>query len=78
VGADSALRLLVIFFFVSVTYVTAVFLIGAWFLYQLWNAGTVAAVQTGGVAYAAHVCGFIFGADFARLFEDPKRIAREV
>jgi membrane associated rhomboid family serine protease len=75
---DQIRSILVIFFFVSVTYVTAVFLIGVWFLYQLWNAGTVAAVQTGGVAYAAHVCGFIFGAVFARLFEDPKRIAREV
>jgi membrane associated rhomboid family serine protease len=32
-------------------------------------------VQTGGVAYLAHIGGFIFGAVNARLFEDPRRIA---
>jgi rhomboid family protein len=74
---DQIRSILVIFVFVRVTYVTAVALIGFWFLYQLWNAGTVATVQTGGVAYVAHVCGFVFGAVFARLFEDPRRIARE-
>jgi membrane associated rhomboid family serine protease len=31
--------------------------------------GSVADVQSGGVAYMAHVGGFIFGAIFARLFE---------
>jgi membrane associated rhomboid family serine protease len=34
-----------------------------------------AQVQTGGVAYLAHIGGFIFGAVTARLFEDPRRIA---
>ena len=48
-------------------------LIGVWFLIQLFNAGSVAAVQTGGVAYLAHVGGFIFGAVFGRLFVDPDR-----
>jgi membrane associated rhomboid family serine protease len=69
---------LVIFVFVRVTYITAAALIGFWFLLQVWNAGTVATVQTGGVAYLAHVGGLLFGAFFARLFEDPKRMAREV
>lgn len=75
---DTIRSLLVIFVFVRVTYVTAGLLIGVWFLLQLWNAGTVASTQTGGVAYLAHVGGFIFGAVFARLFEDPRRVAREV
>lgn len=73
---DQIMSLLVIFVFVRVTYISAVALIGIWFLYQLWNAGTVAAAQTGGVAYLAHVGGFIFGSVFARLFEDPRRIPR--
>ena len=33
------------------------------------HAGAVAQVQTGGVAYLAHVGGFVFGAVTARLFE---------
>jgi membrane associated rhomboid family serine protease len=73
---DQIMSLLVIFVFVRVTYISAVALIGIWFLYQLWNAGTVAASQTGGVAYLAHVGGFIFGSVFARLFEDPRRVPR--
>ncbi len=74
---DTIRSLLVIFVFVRVTYISAALLIGAWFLLQLWNAGSIATAQTGGVAYLAHVGGFIFGAVFARLFEDPRRIAQE-
>jgi membrane associated rhomboid family serine protease len=74
---DQIRSLLVIFVFVGVTYISAALLIGGWFLLQLWNAGAIAATQTGGVAYLAHVGGFMFGAVFARLFEDPKRVAGE-
>ena len=76
--SDRIRSLVVIFVFVRVTYITAAALIGFWFLLQVWNAGTVATAQTGGVAYLAHVGGLLFGAFFARLFEDPKRVAREV
>jgi membrane associated rhomboid family serine protease len=62
------------FFFFRVTMIPAAFLIGFWFLTQLFNAGTVAAVQGGGVAYMAHVGGFIFGAITAKLFEDSSRV----
>ena len=61
--------------FVRVAYIPAGLLIGIWFLSQLVHAGAVAQVQTGGVAYLAHVGGFIFGAVTARLFEDPRRLA---
>jgi membrane associated rhomboid family serine protease len=61
--------------FVRITFIPAAFLIGFWFLTQLFNAGAVAQVQTGGVAYLAHIGGFIFGAVTARLLEDPRRIA---
>jgi len=44
---------------------------------QLFSVGTIAATNTGGVAYVAHVGGFIFGAVAARLFEDPERLARQ-
>jgi membrane associated rhomboid family serine protease len=74
---DLIRSLLVIFVFVQVTYITAAVLIVIWFLLQLWSAGQITTAQTGGVAYLAHVGGFIFGAIFARLFEDPRRIAQE-
>jgi membrane associated rhomboid family serine protease len=62
--------LLVIFIFVRVTLIPASLLIVVWFLVQLVNAGAVTSnVQTGGVAYLAHIGGFIFGAVTARLFE---------
>jgi membrane associated rhomboid family serine protease len=55
--------------FVRVTYVPAVLLIGVWFLIQLFSAGQVAGhVQAGGVAYLAHVGGFLFGAATGRLW----------
>lgn len=67
--------LLFIFIFFRVTFIPAVLLIGFWFLTQLFNAGQVAHAQTGGVAYLAHVGGFIFGAAFGRLFEKANRDA---
>jgi len=72
---DEIRSLLIIFVFVRVTYIPAALLIVFWFLTQLVNAGSVATVQTGGVAYVAHVGGAIFGALTARLFEDPQRLA---
>ena len=72
---DEIRSLLVIFVFVRVTFIPAALLIGFWFLTQLVNAGSVATVQTGGVAYVAHVGGFLFGAVTARLFEGPRQLA---
>lgn len=70
---DRIRSLLIILIFVRVTFIPAALLIGVWFLIQLFNAGSVATVQTGGVAYLAHVGGFIFGAVFGRLLVDPAR-----
>lgn len=56
-------------------YIPAVFLIGFWFLMQVLNFGVVADVRTGGVAYIAHIAGFLFGVVTARVFADPRRIA---
>ncbi len=69
---DRIKSLLFIFIFVKVTLIPASLLIGFWFLTQLVHAGQVAQVQTGGVAYLAHVGGFIFGAITARWFEVPR------
>jgi membrane associated rhomboid family serine protease len=74
---DKIRALLVIFVFVRVTLIPAALLIGVWFLIQLFNAGAVATVQTGGVAYLAHIGGAVFGAITARFFEDPRRLATQ-
>jgi membrane associated rhomboid family serine protease len=70
---DQIRSLFFFFFFVRITFIPAVFLIGFWFLVQLVNVGSVVAVQHGGVAYVAHVSGFIFGAITVKLFQ-PKRV----
>jgi len=72
---DKIRSLLVIFVFVRTAYIPAALLVGAWFLMQLVNLGAVAQSPqpSGGVAYAAHVGGFIFGAVTARLFEGQRR-----
>jgi membrane associated rhomboid family serine protease len=72
---DRIRTVLVFFVFVRITFIPAALLIGFWFLTQLFNAGAVAQVQTGGVAYLAHVGGAVFGAATARVFEDPRRLA---
>jgi membrane associated rhomboid family serine protease len=74
---DRIRALLVIFIFVRVTFIPAALLIGVWFLIQLFSVGAVANVQTGGVAYMAHIGGMIFGALTARLFVDPQRIREQ-
>jgi rhomboid family protein len=66
---DRIRSLLVILVFVSVTYIPAALLIGVWFLIQFLSLGSITGQSAGGVAYAAHVGGFIFGAVATRLFE---------
>jgi len=74
---DRIRAVLFIGWFVRITFIPAALLIGFWFLIQIFSqVGSVANVQSGGgVAYAAHVGGFIFGAVTARLFESSRRIA---
>jgi membrane associated rhomboid family serine protease len=72
---DEIKSILIIFIFVRITMIPAALLIGFWFLIQLFNVGSVAAVQSGGVAYMAHIGGTIFGALTARLFESSRQPA---
>jgi len=76
---DKIRTLLLLGWFITVTVIPASVLIGIWFLIQLFSqVGSVVAAQSGGgVAYMAHVGGFIFGAIAAKLFEDPRRIAAQ-
>jgi len=64
--------------FARVTFVPAILLVGMWFLTQVFSqAGAMVEMQTGGVAYMAHIGGFLFGMVFARLFETRERRAEE-
>jgi membrane associated rhomboid family serine protease len=51
--------------FIQIVELPAIALLGFWFLMQLFSAGTVAVTSAsagGGVAFAAHVVGFVSGA----------------
>ncbi len=69
-------RIRIVFFpFVFIRFnIPAALLIGFWFLIQVFDWGAVANVQTGGVAYVAHIAGFLFGVATAPLFRDSRRI----
>ena len=73
---DRIRALLLLGWWTRITLIPAGLLIGFWFLIQLFSqVGAVAEVKTGGgVAYAAHVGGFIFGAVTGRIFERFRRI----
>jgi membrane associated rhomboid family serine protease len=73
---DGIRTVLFLGFFFTVTVLPAGLLIGIWFLIQLFSqVGSVAQAQGGGgVAYMAHVAGFIFGVIAARLFEKRSRL----
>jgi len=73
---DRIRTLLVFGWFTRIALIPAALLIGLWFLIQLFSqVGAVADVDAGGgVAYAAHVGGFIFGAVTGRVFEGSPRI----
>jgi membrane associated rhomboid family serine protease len=63
----------IVFFliFFRITFIPAALLIGFWFLMQVMNFGSVAQVRTGGVAYLAHIAGFLFGAITGRFLAKP-------
>ena len=72
---DEIRALLLLGWWTRVTFIPAALLIGFWFVIQLFNqVGAVATVETGGVAYAAHIGGFIFGMVTARMFEGFRRV----
>src|SRR5579864_5496053 len=59
------LTLVWFFFYIEIFELPALVLLGLWFLMQLFSAGAIAATANssggGGVAFMAHVAGFIFG-----------------
>ncbi len=62
------LTLIFFFFFIRIVEVPAVLLLGIWFIFQLLSGSTLAA-SAGGVAFFAHVGGFVAGALWIYLFK---------
>jgi membrane associated rhomboid family serine protease len=61
--------LVVLFFFITAVELPAVLVLGAWFVLQLFSGvGGLGAQVNGGVAYWAHVGGFVFGLAVTALF----------
>ena len=75
---DRIRTVLLLGWFSRVTFIPSVVLVGIWFLTQVFSeVGALAQMQTGGVAYMAHIGGFVFGMVFGRLFESRRRRAAQ-
>jgi len=63
-------RVLIFFFFILIQEVPAFLFLGFWFLFQLWDGGfsLLHPQAGGGVAFFAHVGGFVFGMATVYLF----------
>jgi membrane associated rhomboid family serine protease len=72
------LTLIPLFIWFEVIELPAIVLLGFWFLLQLFNAGAVASTAgtNGGVAFAAHVVGFLIGVGGGFLFKRRERFER--
>jgi membrane associated rhomboid family serine protease len=66
--------LVFLFIFVTRIVVPAYLMLGYWFLLQL--LGGSAAQGEGGVAFWAHVGGFVAGAALISVFKDPELVGR--
>jgi membrane associated rhomboid family serine protease len=63
-------------FFATTIAVPAVFMLGYWFVLQLLSGAASIGAEGGGVAFWAHVGGFVTGALLVLLFRDPRLLAR--
>jgi rhomboid family protein len=74
---DRIRTIVILGFFIMVPLIPAIILVGFWFLIQLFSeVGSIVVRQDGGVAYMAHIGGFLFGMLAARLFEPRQRRRR--
>ena len=75
---DRIRTVLLLGWFIRITVIPAIVLVGFWFLLQLISqVGALAATDQGGVAYMAHIGGFLFGMITARLFENRERVDQQ-
>jgi membrane associated rhomboid family serine protease len=69
------LTLIPLFIFIEIVEIPAVFFLGFWFLMQLFSgAGSLAqSGAQGGIAFWAHVAGFVAGVGGVFIFRRPER-----
>uniref|UniRef100_A0A7V1EI33 Rhomboid family intramembrane serine protease n=1 Tax=candidate division WOR-3 bacterium TaxID=2052148 RepID=A0A7V1EI33_UNCW3 len=67
------LSLIPLGFFMRITYLPSLFFIGIWFLYQFLLGVVSIGMEGGGVAYFAHIGGFVAGLLFALPFKKRKK-----
>jgi membrane associated rhomboid family serine protease len=63
------MTLLIIFFFIRIVWIPALVFLGLWFIFQLLVAAPSVADTSGGVAYFAHIGGFVAGMVLFKLLE---------
>ena len=63
------LAVIPLFFLPYFAEIPAFFFLGIWFLFQFLSAAVTAGKEVGGVAWWAHIGGFVFGIIFLKLFE---------
>lgn len=63
-------------FYVTTIAVPAVFMLGYWFVLQLLSGLSSIGAEGGGVAFWAHIGGFVAGAVLVLLFRDPRLLER--
>jgi len=68
--------LVILGFFVTTIAVPAVLMLGYWFLLQLLGGFTSVTSQGGGVAFWAHIGGFVAGAGLVYAFRNPRLMAK--
>jgi membrane associated rhomboid family serine protease len=68
--------LLFLGFYVTTIAVPAIVMLGYWFLLQLVGGATSLGSDRGGVAFWAHVGGFLAGAVLVLVFRNPELVAR--
>ena len=66
-----------IIFFFTILELPALIVLGAWFLLQAYSAAISYPSGGGGVAYFAHVGGFVFGLLAIRAFANRSRVAQQ-
>jgi hypothetical protein len=73
------LTLVPFFLFWELIEIPAIFLLGFWFLMQLFSAGAIAVTSNtgGGIAFMAHVAGFVTGAAGVFVFRRRERAGWE-
>ena len=68
--------LLILGFYVTTIAVPAIFMLGYWFVVQLLSGWTSIGTEGGGVAFWAHVGGFVAGAVLVLVLRNPRLLER--